>query len=121
MMEGDPEAILGAPLPAHVLARRAQLPLKVAPVSLAASRVRLRSLDLSRDVEALHAVSNGQPATLGRRAIAAYDADALIWRYMSGGPFAAAAGLARWLRPQVEAPNGLCLCVLDRPTDAPIG
>jgi hypothetical protein len=40
---------------------------------------------------------------------------------MTGGPFASAADLADWLRVQVEAPNGLCLCVFDRPTGQPIG
>jgi RimJ/RimL family protein N-acetyltransferase len=111
----------GEPLPAHVLARCVQLPLRVAPVTLVGAAVRLAPLDLARDVDALHAVSNGQPATLGGRAVAAYDAAALIWRYMFGGPFATAADLAAWLRPQVETPNGLCLCVFDQPTGQPIG
>jgi hypothetical protein len=111
----------GGLLPAEVLARRASLPLKVAPVTLEGAAVRLAPLDLARDVEPLHAISNRQPATLGDRAVPAYDADALIWRYMTGGPFASAADLADWLRVQVEAPNGLCLCVFDRPTGQPIG
>ena len=104
-----------------VLARRARLPLKVAPVTLVGALVRLEPLDLERDAEALHAVSNGQPAELGDRRVGVYDADAVIWRYMSGGPFGRTEDLASWLRGQVEAPNGLCLCVVDGPSGRPIG
>ena len=118
---GMAESSSGAPLAPEVLARRARLPLRVAQVTLAGSLVRLAPLDLERDVEALHAVSNGQPARLGDRQVGTYDADALIWRYMSGGPFSRAEDLATWLRGQVEAPNGLCLCVFDAPTGQPIG
>ena len=111
----------GARLADDVLARRTRLPLKVEPVTLKGSLIRLVPLDLERDVEALHAVSNGQPARLGHRQVDAYDADAVIWRYMSGGPFDRAEDLAAWLRGQVEAPNALCLCVVDRPSGQPIG
>ena len=116
-----PELASGAKLDGEVLARRARLPLRVAPVTLVGSLVRLAPLDLDRDVVALHAVSNGQPATLGDRQVGAYDAETLIWRYMAGGPFGRAEDLAAWLRGQVEAPNGLCLCVFDAPTGRPIG
>lgn len=108
-------------LPDDVLANQARLPRKPAPVTLSGKRVRLTSLDLDRDVEALHQVSNGSPITLGGRSVAAYDADEQVWRYMSRGPFASAAELADFLRPQVEAPDGLCLCVFDVPTDQPVG
>ena len=118
---GMAESASGARLDDDVLARRASLPLKVAPVTLAGSLVRLAPLDLERDVEALFAVSNGQPARLADREIGAYDPDAVIWRYMSGGPFDRAGDLAAWLRGQVEAPNGLCLCISDVPTGQPIG
>jgi len=111
----------GRPLAADVLARRATLPVKFAPVTLIGSYVRLEPLDLSRDVDALHAVSNGQPARLGDREIPAYDADAMVWRYMSVGPFASADALRDSLRAQVDAPNGLCLCVFDQPTGCPVG
>jgi RimJ/RimL family protein N-acetyltransferase len=104
-----------------VLARRARLPLKPAPVTLTGTRVRLEPLKLDRDVAALHAASNGQPAVLGERRVEAYDPEALIWRYMAGGPFARAEDLAAWLRAQVEASNALCLVVVDVATDRPIG
>ena len=69
----------------------------------------------------LYAFSNGQPARLGERAVAPTIPDVVIWRYMSGGPFPDADGLAAWLRTQVEAPNVRCLAVVDRATDRPIG
>jgi RimJ/RimL family protein N-acetyltransferase len=114
-------AAVGAPLPPEVLARREALPLKVAPAELVGSRVRLVPLDLERDAEALFAISDGRPVSLGDRAVDAYDADALVWRYLGAGPFADAAALAAWLRLQVEAPDGLCLCVREAATDRPVG
>ncbi len=117
-MTADP---LGLALPDEVLARARRLPARPAPVTLEGAVVRLRPLDLARDVAPLHAVSSGAPVTVGDRRVAAYDADALIWRYLFGGPFASEAGLAAYLRPQVEAPDGLCLCLEDRPTGRPVG
>ncbi len=115
------EAEAGPHLPEVVLAIRKKLPLKVAPVTLHGELVRLAPLDLERDVEALHAMTNGQPATLGERRIGAYDADALVWRYLFGGPFTTAAALAASLRAQVDAPNGLCMCVFDQRAERQIG
>ncbi|MFN8490746.1 MAG: GNAT family protein [Caldilineaceae bacterium] len=110
-----------APLPEEVLARRASLPLKPAPIILSGHYVHLAPLDLERDVDPLFALSNGLPATLGTRSIGAYDAEELIWRYMSEGPFATADELKACLQKQVEAPNGLCFCVRDQATGHPIG
>lgn len=111
----------GPPLPPEVLAKRRQLPLKVAPVTLLGARVKLRPLDLSRDVSVLHRVTNGDPIIAGELRLAAYDPDALVWRYLTGGPFATAPDLRDWLEPQLTASNGLCLSVLDRSTGSPIG
>ncbi len=110
-----------SPLPPDVLALRSRLPLKPAPVSLDGVHVRLVPLELVRDIDALFAVSNGRPARLGDRVGDVYDADELIWRYMSGGPFASAKDLAEWLRGLVEGPNSLALSVLDVPTGQPVG
>jgi len=112
---------VGDPLDEATLARRLSLPLKMEPVTLAGGRVRLTPLDLERDVEALLAASDGRAMTVGNRRTGPYDADALVWRYMPGGPFTNAADMAAWLRLQVEAPNGLCLCVRDVATGVPIG
>ena len=111
----------GTPLANDVLHRRGNLPLKPAPVTLTGTAVELRPLDLEQDVPTLYAISNGSPARLGERKVDAYDANALIWRYISGGPFADEAGLTAWLRAQVEAPNVLCLAVVDRASGQPIG
>lgn len=85
-METSIGAALPAELPAAILARRQTLPRKPAPVTLSGSIVRLTPLDLDRDVEQLHLVSNGQAARVGDRAIDRYDAESLIWRYLSAAP-----------------------------------
>jgi RimJ/RimL family protein N-acetyltransferase len=108
-------------LSADTLARRTALPRRPAPITLNGTRVRLRPLDLGTDLAALHEVSCGRAVQLGDRTIAAYDPDATIWRYMSGGPFADAAALGAWLQRQIDAPDGLPLCVLDAATARPIG
>ena len=112
---------VGEPLAADVLKRRETLPRKPEPVELVGRAVALRPLDIRRDVSALFDVSCGRAARLGDRAVDAYDADALIWRYMSGGPFADAAALAAWLEHQVAAPDGLPFAVVDRATGSPVG
>src|SRR5688500_11325274 len=101
-----PEPAVGPLLDDAALARRSSLPTKLAPVTLEGAIVRLVPLDLERHLAPLHARSNGQPARLGNREIPAYDPEAIIWRYMSGGPFDRPEDLAAWLRRQVEAPNG---------------
>jgi len=98
--------------PPEVLARRDRLPLKPAAVVLRGARVMLEPLDLDRDVEALHAISNGSGDP-------PYDADERIWRYMSGGPFPDAAGLRAWLATQVNAKDGLPFLV--RAEGHPVG
>lgn len=109
------------PLPDQVLARRLVLPKQPAQVVLTGRRVELRPLDLGRDVEALHACSNGRPFTLGGRSVDAYDPEERVWRWMSGGPFADAEQLHDWLARQGAAHDGLPLTVHDRATDTPIG
>jgi RimJ/RimL family protein N-acetyltransferase len=108
-------------LPPEVLARREALPRRPAAVVLEGARVALRALEVDRDVAALHAVSCGAPIVLGDRRLAAYDADALIWRYMSAGPFQSAAALGAHLAALDAAPDGRPLTVVDRPTGHPIG
>lgn len=108
-------------LPDEVLARRGRLPVKPTAVVLEGSRVVLRPLDLDQDVAALHAVSNGTPVTLGDRKVAAYDPDARVWRWMSGGPFADAAALGAWLAMQDAAADGRPFTVVDRATGTPVG
>jgi RimJ/RimL family protein N-acetyltransferase len=109
------------PLPPDVLARREALPRKPAPVTLVGETVELVPLELARDAEALHAVSDGRPVRWGDRSVGPYDADAAVWRYMPGGPFGDAGELAAYLGEQVAAPDGLCLCVMDAGSGQQLG
>lgn len=109
------------PLPDDVLARRGQLPLKPQAVTLEGRYVHLKPLDLARDVDALFTVCNGQPIASGSRSVDAYDPDQRIWRYMFSGPFSDARALHDFLAPQVNAANGLALCVFDTETGRQIG
>lgn len=108
-------------LPDAVLARRQSLPLKPAPVWLEGRTVRLAPLDPARDTPALFALTNGQAARLGSRAVDAYDADALIWRYMNSGPYPDAETMAENLAEWCDAADVLCLCVFDQASGSPVG
>jgi RimJ/RimL family protein N-acetyltransferase len=112
---------LGPRLPDEVLGRRAQLPRKPSPVTLEGAIVKLVPLDLERDLGALHEASDGRPNSWGERRTDAYDPDASIWRYMPAGPFPDSAGLAGYLRTLLDAPDGLCLCVMDARSGQQLG
>ena len=112
---------LGRPIEPEVLARIQHLPRKPEAVALEGSRVVLRPVDPAADSEPLFAASDGRPMTLGTRSVAAYDPDAVIWRYMPGGPYASAADLAGSLVAQAGAPDGTPLTVVERATSTPIG
>jgi RimJ/RimL family protein N-acetyltransferase len=108
-------------LPDEVLARRDALPKKPAAVTLSGTRVELRPLDLSRDLDVLYAISSGEPFSLSDRHVDAYDPDAVIWRYLKGGPFADKAAFHAYLAAQVDTADMLPLTVHDRITDMPLG
>jgi RimJ/RimL family protein N-acetyltransferase len=97
------------------------LPLKPVPVTLTGRYVRLEPLQVERDAQALFDVSNGSPIRWGERSVDAYDAEALIWRYMFNGPFETPAEFAAAMQAQVNAPNGLCLAVFDLASGRPVG
>lgn len=109
------------PLPAEILAKRDALPKKPAGVVLTGRLVVVEPLDLATDLDALHAVSNGDAFALGGRRIDAYDPEARIWRYMSGGPFATPLALRAWLETQDRAEDGRPFVVRDAPTGTPVG
>lgn len=111
----------GSPLSPAALELSKALPRKMNPVTLTGTIIELVPLDPARDTTPLHAVSNGQPATLGPRSVEAYDAEEQIWRFMHAGPFADEAALGDSLRGQAATTSGLCLCVRERATGAPIG
>jgi RimJ/RimL family protein N-acetyltransferase len=108
------------PLPPEVLVRATALPIKPESVTLTGRFVELRPLDVERDAEALYRISNGEPITLGERHIEAYDADALIWRFMLGGPFADLEAMKAYLRGN-DGPAALPFTVVDRVLDHPVG
>ena len=112
---------LGAKLAEEVLDLRARLPRKPTPVTLEGAIVRLVPLDLERDVEALHAASDGRSNSWGERRAGEYDPDTAIWLYMPAGPFRESAELAGYLRSLMAAPDGLCLCVTDPGSGQPLG
>lgn len=112
---------LGSKLSDEVLERSAGLPRKPDEVTLEGGRVRLVPLDVERDAEALHSVSDGRPVRWGEQSVDSYDPDERIWRYMPAGPFEDAAGLAAYLRTLVAAPDALCLCVADAATGGQLG
>lgn len=100
-------------LPDDVLARRAGLPVKVAPVTLTGRIVTMRPLDTGNDVEALYAATNGQPVQTAGRDLSAYDADALVWRFMSAGPFADLEEMRAYLQGLEDMPNGRAMTAID--------
>lgn len=108
-------------LPAEVLARRQQLPLKPAPTILTGRYVRLEPLRVERDAQALFDVSNGSPISWGERSVDAYDAEALIWRYMFNGPFDNLADFTASLHAQADTSNGLGMTVFDQASSRPVG
>ena len=109
------------PLPAEVLSLRDTLPRKPDPTTLTGRFVQLRPLVVNQDAPALFQMSSGQPITLGARSVEAYDAEAIIWRYLFDGPFDTVEALAARLQTQVESPTGLCLCVVDLSTGRQVG
>ena len=109
------------PLPPATLARTKTLPLKPEPVTLTGRFVRLVPLDVDRDAEALYAVGNGQAIDLAGRTYSAYDADTLIWRYLFFPPPTDLATFRAYLENQANGSDRLCLCVVERESDLPVG
>ncbi len=109
------------PLPTDILALRRTLPLKPAPVTLIGRRVRLEPLDLARDLDTLFAISDGRPFALGDRTHNAYDAEAQVWRFMAGGPFATVAAMDAYFQGQLNAANGLPFTVFDSASGHAVG
>ena len=92
------------------------------PVNLAGRFVTLRPLAVERDAQALYALSNGSPIQLDARTYPAYDADALIWRYLFQGPFRRFCARSRaYLEETVNGADRLALCVVDQASGQPVG
>ncbi len=78
-------------------------------------------MEVERHAAALFARSNGQPITLGDRSYPAYDADALVWRYLFYPPFADLDGFRQYLADQAAGADRLLLCVVERERNEPVG
>lgn len=112
---------LPPPLGDEALARRSSLPLKPDAVTLSGRIVRLEPLVVERDAARLHELTNGSPITLGGRQVEAYDAEALVWRYLFSGPFATREDFTVYAQRLADAPNGLAMTVFEQATNAPVG
>ncbi|MBY0506123.1 MAG: GNAT family N-acetyltransferase [Bryobacteraceae bacterium] len=91
--------------------------MKPAPVVLTGRKVELRPLDLDADTARLYEISNGS-AQLGA---SAYDAEAVVWRYMGSGPFDSVNSMRAFLQGLNDTPNLLPLCVWRRDTGDLLG
>jgi RimJ/RimL family protein N-acetyltransferase len=107
-------------LPSETLALARTLPLKPAPVTLTGRFIRLEPLT-PRHAPALFAHSNGAAIKLAGRAVPAYDADELIWRYLFAGPFADFAAFSRYIDETIAGADRLALCVIERESEQPVG
>jgi RimJ/RimL family protein N-acetyltransferase len=108
-------------LPSHILAKQNSLPEKPAAVKLEGHYVRLEPFVVARDASPLFEISNGSAIQLGNRSIEPYDAEEWIWRYMIYGPFHDVDDFIAHLSPQMDASNGLSLCVFDVASGRQIG
>src|SRR4051794_30251102 len=104
---------LGPPLAGDVLARRRTLPTKPDDVELAGHTVTLRRYSPT-DVLELHEMSDGSPVTRLGRALGAYDADELVWRFLAAGSFANGNALARYHDYLASLPDSRVFSVVDR-------
>ncbi len=108
-------------LPANLLALTQSLPLKPAPATLNGRFVRLEPLVVARDAEALYPLANGQPIDLDGRTYPAYDADALVWRYLFQPPPSDMPAMRTYLDEQMNGADRLCLCVVEQESSRPVG
>lgn len=108
-------------LPTEILERTQRLPVKPAAETLAGRYVRLEPLVVERDAANLFAVSNGAAIDLAGRTHGAYDAEALIWRYLFNGPYTDFAGFREYLAKAVDAADARCLCVFEQESNLQVG
>ena len=106
-------------LPDDVLSK-CSLPLKPNFPAFEGKIVKLLPLDISRDAEALFAVSNGSAIELGDRSYPEYDSDELIWKYMFDYPSVNLNDFRQYLL-DIEEPNKQTFVVFDKATDRQVG
>jgi RimJ/RimL family protein N-acetyltransferase len=106
--------------PDDVLARRTALPAKPDVGVVRTERLVVRPYDPA-DAPELFAISNGDPVTRMGRSVDAYDADALVWRFMHAGPFAEPAELHALHTFFADQPNAQPSTVVDAATGELVG
>lgn len=84
------------------------------------SRLVLRPYTVD-DAEELHAISDGTPVRRMGRSVDAYDAAALVWRFMFAGPFADPAGLHALHATFLDRPDAQPYTVVDTATGERVG
>jgi RimJ/RimL family protein N-acetyltransferase len=112
---------IGPRLSDDALALTRTLPLRPAPVELEGQRIQLIPTDPTRDAAALYRVSNGAPVDLGTLHCDAYDADALVWRYIRQGPLASPTTVEAYLQELCAAPDVLSLTMIEQQSGHPVG
>lgn len=113
-----PEA--GAPLGADVLAARERIPLTPDLGVVRTERLVVRPYSPD-DAPELFAISHGDPVTRMGRSVDAYDAERLVWRFLSDGPFAEPAGLDAQIRLYGDRASARAHTVLDAATGELVG
>jgi len=110
----------GARWPDEVLAARGEIALEPDLGEVRTERLVIRPYARA-DADELFAISNGEPVTRMGRSIEAYDADALVWRFMQLGPFTDADGLHALHLPYLERPDTQPYTVVDAATGELVG
>jgi len=109
---------LGPILNEEILERARKAPLiPLFPAGMEGSHISLEPLKLSHAAD-LHAASNGSGPNGEPNQ---YDPDAVIWRYMFGGPYKSLDSFTRYIQGMISVSDGLAICILHRPSGRPIG
>ena len=83
-------------------------------------RVKLFAMNVDRDAHELYEASNGRSYGIDKQP-QAYDAEALIWRFMFWGPFASEQEFAKTYREQCAIPNMAPLVIFDKKLQRKVG
>jgi len=111
----------GPRLETDELERIAALPTKPAEVTLVGPTITLLPVDPARHAGDLHRLTNGQELEFAGRRIPSYDSEAVVWRFLFGGPFVEARDLAGYLTDQAEGPDRRCFVVWHNRAELPVG
>lgn len=97
------------------------LPDNMEPISLSGTHIILKPLDLKRDSKKLYTISNGSKIEINEKIQPEYDADELIWKYMSYGPFSKEERFEQYLNTLIDTTVGAVFCVFDSRSGKQVG